>query len=212
MQIALVLYPRFTALDLVGPFQALVDVPGLEVVLVAEQPGPVVDHTGRLAVVATAALHEVTAPDVVVVPGGFADERALPDDPVVRWLRQVAPTATWVTSVCTGSLFLAAAGLLDGVEATTHWASLDRLASLGAVPTSERVVQRGRVITAAGVSSGIDMGLSLAAHLAGDHVARAVQLAIEYDPQPPFDAGSPAAAGPELVGLVRELLAASRAG
>ena len=206
MQIAFVLYPRFTVLDLIGPFQALAEVPGVEPVFVAATAGPVVDHTGRCSVVATATFGEVPSPDVVVVPGGMADRDAGVHDPLVTWLRQVHPRTTWTTSVCTGSIYLALAGILDGVDATCHWASYDRLAALGAVPTGERVVRRGKVITAAGVSSGIDMGLTLAAELAGDDVARAVQLAIEYDPQPPFDAGSPAKAGPELVALVGALL------
>ena len=191
MQIALALYDRFTALDIVGPFQVLAELPGAECVFVAEAPGPVLDHTGVLSMVATAAFDEVTAPDIVVVPGGLADGDATPDDPMVRWIRAVHPTTTWTTSVCTGSIYLALAGLLDGVDATCHWSDLEHLGELGAVPTSERVVIRGKVATAAGVSSGIDLGLTLAAELCGDDVARAVQLAIEYDPEPPFDAGSP---------------------
>jgi len=206
MQIAFALYPRFTALDIVGPFQALVDLPEVDGTFVAAAPGPVLDHTGRLALVAERSFDEVPAPDIVVVPGGMADRAATTDDPVVQWLRQVHPTTTWTTSVCTGSIYLALAGILDGLDATCHWASFDRLAALGARPTGERVVRRGKVITAAGVSSGIDMGLTLAAEIAGEEVAKAIQLAIEYDPQPPFDAGSPAKAGPELQALVGALL------
>jgi transcriptional regulator GlxA family with amidase domain len=206
MQIAFVLYDRFTALDIVGPFQTLVDVPGVEACFVAERAGPVGDHTGRLSLVATASFAEVTAPDVVVVPGGFADQSATRDHPVVRWLRRVHPTTTWTTSVCTGSIFLALAGILDGLEATCHWGALDRLGALGARPTGRRVVRQGKVITAAGVSSGIDMGLVLVAAMFGDDTARAIQLAIEYDPEPPFDAGSPEKAGPELVAMVGQLL------
>jgi len=208
MQIAFVLYPRFTALDIVGPFQTLAEVPGVDAFFVAAEAGPVIDHTGRLSLVATKSFDEVTAPDVVVVPGGMADRQADGDDPVVQWLRRVHPTTTWTTSVCTGSIFLALAGILDGVDATCHWASYDRLDELGGRPTAERVVRRGKVITAAGVSSGIDMGLTLAAELAGEDTAKAIQLAIEYDPQPPFDAGSPAKAGPELVALVGALMGA----
>ena len=205
MQIALALYPRFTALDIVGPFQTLVDVPGVDVGFVAEQVGPVTDHTGRLAIVATHAFADVTAPDVIVVPGGMADP-AGSEDPVVRWIRAVHPTTTWTTSVCTGSLFLAAADVLDGVDATGHWAAMDRLGALGACPTGERVVERGKVITAAGVSAGIDMGLTLLARMFGDDMARAIQLAIEYDPQPPFDAGAPDKVDAELRDLVRATL------
>ncbi len=204
MQIALALYPQFTALDIVGPFQTLGDLPDVECVFVAEQAGPVIDHTGKLALVAAASFDEITAPDVIVVPGGLADATATTDDPVVRWIRAVHPTTTWTTSVCTGSIFLALAGVLDGVEATSHWSALDRLRALGAVPTEERVVERGKIFTAAGVSSGIDMGLTLVAKMFGDEVAQAIQLAIEYDPQPPFDAGSPRTAPSHLVAHQRE--------
>jgi putative intracellular protease/amidase len=203
MQIALALYDRFTALDIIGPFQTLVDVPGVDACFVAERTGPVVDHTGRLSLVATKTFDEVTAPDVVVVPGGFADATATADHPVVRWLRRVHPTTTWTTSVCTGSIFLGLAGIVDGLEATCHWGAMERLGALGARPTGRRVVRQGKVITAAGVSSGIDMALRLAAHVAGDDVAQAIQLGIEYDPQPPFDAGSPHKAPAEIVELLR---------
>ena len=204
MQIALALYPRFTALDIVGPFQTLVDVPGVDVAFVAEHTGPVTDHTGRLSLVATSTFAATTAPDVIVVPGGMAEPTG-PEDPVVGWIRAVHPATTWTTSVCTGSLFLASAGVLDGVDATCHWAAMDRLGALGACPTGERVVERGKVITAAGVSAGIDMGLTLVARLFGDDMARSIQLAIEYDPQPPFDAGTP----DKVDASVRELVRAS---
>jgi transcriptional regulator GlxA family with amidase domain len=206
MEIALVLYEKFTALDIVGPFQVLTDVPGVDACFVAERVGPVLDHTGRLALTATRSFAEVTAPDVVVVPGGFADRDATTDHPVVQWLRRVHPTTTWTTSVCTGSIFLGLAGIVRGLEATCHWGAMDRLAALGATPTGRRVVRQGKVITAAGVSSGIDMGLTLVAEMFGADMARAIQLAIEYDPQPPFDAGSPEKAGPELVSLVSGLM------
>jgi transcriptional regulator GlxA family with amidase domain len=206
MQIALALYPQFTGLDIIGPFQTLADLPGVETVFVAETAGPVLDHTGRLSIIATASFDEVRTPDVIVVPGGFADRDAGPDDPVVAWIRAVHLTTTWTTSVCTGAIYLAHAGVLDGLDATTHWGAYDRLEALGAHPTPERVVERGKVITAAGVSAGIDMGLTLAAHLFGDDVAQSVQLAIEYDPQPPFDAGSPSKASPELLAFVSEIM------
>jgi len=203
MQIALVLYPKFTVLDIIGPFQALVDVPGHEVVFVAEEAGPVVDHTGQCPLVARASLSEVSSPDVVVVPGGTSREF---EGPVSEWLRDVYPSATWITSVCTGSIFLAAAGLLDGLDAATHWAWTAHLEKYGARYTEDRVVERGKIITSAGVSSGIDMALTLLARMDGPEVAQAVQLAIEYDPQPPFDAGSTAKAPPEIVDLVRALI------
>lgn len=203
--VGLVLYPRFTALDIVGPFQTLVDVPGLDVSFIAAEVGPVVDHTGRLTMHAVRRFDDVEHLDVVVVPGGFADADLTADDPVVQFVRRIHPTTTWTTSVCTGALFLAQAGVLDELDATTHWASYARLEELGAKPTSTRVVRAGKIITAAGVSAGIDMGLTLVAELVGDDMARAVQLAIEYDPQPPFDSGSPSKATPELYGLVVEM-------
>jgi transcriptional regulator GlxA family with amidase domain len=209
MQIALVLYPQFTALDIVGPFQTLADLPGVECVFVAETAGPVIDHTGRLSLVATASFAEVTAPDVVVVPGGFADASATSEDPVVQWIRAVHPTTTWTTSVCTGSIFLAHAGVLDGLDATTHWSAYERLRALGAVPTEERVVRRGKVITAAGVSAGIDMGLTLVAEMFDDETAKSIQLAIEYDPQPPFDSGAPSKASPETLAFVSAIMGAT---
>jgi transcriptional regulator GlxA family with amidase domain len=203
MQIALALYPKFTALDIIGPFQVLADVPGHDVVFVAGEAGPVVDHTGRCPLIATATFADVTAPDIVVVPGElFADW----DDRVVRWLRQVHPATTWTTSVCTGALYLAAAGILDGVDATTHWARKEQLERLGAHYTEQRVVERGKVMTAAGVSSGTDMALTLLDRLYGAAVAQSVQLAIEYDPQPPFDAGSPSKAPAEIIELTRAAL------
>ena len=205
MQIALALYPGFTALDIVGPFQTLVDVPGVETSFVAAAAGPVTDHTGRLTLVATDSFANVTAPDVIVVPGGLVEPTGA-DDPVVQWIRAVHPTTTWTTSVCTGSLFLATAGVLDGVDATGHWAAMDRLAALGACPTGARVVERGKVMTAAGVSAGIDMGLTLLGRMFGDDMARAIQLAIEYDPQPPFDAGAPSKVSPELLAFVGEIM------
>jgi transcriptional regulator GlxA family with amidase domain len=203
MQIALALYPKFTALDIIGPFQVLADVPGHEVVFVAGEAGRVVDHTGRCPLLATATFADVTAPDVVVVPGElFADW----DDRLVRWLRQVHPSTTWTTSVCTGSLYLAAAGILDGLDATTHWARADQLERLGAHYTEQRVVEQGKVITAAGVSSGIDMALTLLDRMYGPAVAQSVQLAIEYDPRPPFDAGSPSKAPADVVELAKAAL------
>ncbi len=200
--VGLVLYPRFTALDIVGPFQTLVDVPGLDVFFVAADQGPVVDHTGRLTLEATHSFAEIEALDVLVVPGGLADRGIDRSDPVVQFVERIHPTTTWTTSVCTGSIYLAHAGILDGLTATTHWASHDRLRALGAVPTEQRVVTQGKIITAAGVSSGIDMGLVLVAALQGEEMARVIQLAIEYDPHPPFDAGAPSKVAPEFRDLV----------
>ena len=192
--VGLVLYPRFTALDIVGPFQTLVDVPGLNVFFIAAQKGPIVDHTGKLTLEATHSFDEIDSLDVLVVPGGMADR----DNGVVQFIKKIHPSTTWTTSVCTGSIFLAHAGVLNGLTATTHWASYDRLQALGAIPTEQRVVTQGKVITAAGVSSGIDMGLVLVAAMEGEDMAKLIQLAIEYDPQPPFDSGAPSKVSPEF--------------
>lgn len=205
MQIALALYPKFTLLDIVGPFQVLADVPGHDVVFVASHRGHIEDHTGRTGLIASATLDEIPTPDVAVVPGALGDTEL--DESLVRWLRKVHTTTAWTTSVCTGAIYLAAAGILEGVDATTHWARKDRLEQLGARYMPERVVERGKVITAAGVSSGIDMALTLVARMHGREMAELVQLGIEYDPQPPFDAGSPTKAPPEIVEIARANLA-----
>ena len=205
MQIAIALYPEFTALDAFGPYQVLAHLPGAEVVFVAEQAGPVVDDA-RLTVTAHATFDEIDTPDVIVVPGGLiAIELARPDTPVVQWIRRVAPTATWVTSVCTGSLLLGAAGVLTGREATSHWRFTDRLAQFGATVADRRVVTDGNVVTAAGVSAGIDMALQLTALLFDERTAMTAQLGLEYAPEPPFAAGSPKTAPPELVEHVRAM-------
>ena len=202
--IAFVLYPGFTALDIVGPFQVLASVPGHEAVFVAAERGPVPDDTGRCQLIASTSLDKLTSPDVVVIGGSLFNEE--PDQPVVRWLRQVHPATTWTTSVCTGSVYLAAAGILDGQDATTHWARAGELERRGAHYTGQRVVEHGKVITAAGVSAGIDMALTLLARMYGPELAEGVQLAIEYDPQPPFDTGSPSKAPAETVEFVRSQL------
>ena len=196
--VGLVLYPRFTALDIVGPFQTLVDVPGLNVFFVAAKKGPVIDHTGKLTLEATHSFDEIDSLDVLVVPGGMADRDIDASNDVVKFIKKIHPTTTWTTSVCTGSIFLAHAGVLNGLTATTHWASYDRLQTLGANPTEQRVVTEGKIITAAGVSSGIDMGLVLVAAMEGEDMAKLIQLAIEYDPQPPFDSGAPSKVSPEF--------------
>ncbi|MFI6938251.1 DJ-1/PfpI family protein [Streptomyces sp. NPDC050418] len=203
MQIAIVLFDQFTALDAVGPYQTLGPLPGAETVFVAAEEGPVKDDTGNLALVATRTFADVTRPDIVVVPGG---PDVPVDNPVLRdWLRAVDTTTTWTTSVCTGSVLLAAAGLLEGRSATTHWLWMDKIEQYGVRPTGERVVFDGKYVTAAGVSSGIDMGLTLAGKIAGDDHAQVVQLMTEYDPQPPYDAGSPEKAPAHLVEMMRGL-------
>jgi transcriptional regulator GlxA family with amidase domain len=202
MQVAYLLYDRFTALDITGPHDVFNSVPGNEAIFVAEEAGPVRNESDTLSLVADASLDEVTSPDIVVVPGGFGNRMLLEHEPLHEWIRGVHETSTWTTSVCTGSLLLAAAGLLDGAPATTHWLARDVLAELGAKPVPDRVVEHGKIITAAGVSSGIDMALELVTKINGKEVAQAVQLGIEYDPQPPHDAGAPEKAPPEIVELV----------
>ena len=204
MDIAILVYDRFTALDAVGPHDVLSRVPGAHVDFVAVAPGLVSNDSGSLTLVVERGIADVPAPDIVVVPGGPGEVAARASD-AVGWLRDVHATTTWTASVCTGSLVLGAAGLLRGLRATTHWLALEELRRLGAEPVEERVVveESHRIITAAGVSAGIDMGLTLAARLAGDAVAQLIQLGIEYDPRPPFDAGSPRTAPPEIVELLR---------
>ncbi|MBT2386791.1 DJ-1/PfpI family protein [Streptomyces sp. ISL-11] len=204
MQIAILLYPGFTALDAIGPYETLNGLPGAEVVLAAERTGPVRNETGTLALIADATLDEVARPDIVVVPGAPDASGPMGSSRTQEWLRAVDRTTTWTTSVCTGSLILAAAGLLTGRRATSHWLAMEELASFGVEPTGERVVTDGKYVTAAGVSSGIDMGLTLAGRIAGDRVAQSIQLLLEYDPRPPYDAGSPEKAPADLVAHWRE--------
>jgi putative intracellular protease/amidase len=203
MNIAIPIFDRITALDAVGPYEVLSRLPGAQVHFLAAAPGPYRTETGFLALTADGALDELPDPEVIVVPGGYGTRPLMEDEAMLKWLRQAHETSTWTTSVCTGSLLLAAAGILDGLEATTHWSVLDVLADYGAKPVSRRVVEQGKVVTAAGVSSGIDMALTLAARIAGDDVAQAIQLGIEYDPQPPFDSGSVDKAPERIVELAR---------
>ncbi|WBB61373.1 DJ-1/PfpI family protein [Streptomyces sp. WMMC500] len=203
MQIAIVLFDRFTALDAVGPYEMLGRMSGADVVTVAEARGPVRNDVGSLAVVADAALDEVGRPDIVVVPGGPGQSEQMADGPLHEWLRAVDEHTRWTTSVCTGSLVLAAAGLLRGRRATSHWLAREQLRAHGAEPAGERVVFDGKYVTAAGVSAGIDMSLTLVGRLQGDARGQAVQLATEYDPQPPYDAGAPEKAPAEIVRLLR---------
>jgi transcriptional regulator GlxA family with amidase domain len=202
-RIAILIFDELTALDAIGPYEVLSRIPGAELRFVAKEAGVKRTDTGALGVEADVALGELTNPDVVLVPGGKGNRPLLEDAEVLDWLREVHEGTTWTTSVCTGALVLAAAGILEGKRATTHWAYMHRLEELGAEPVSERVVEDGKVLTAAGVSAGIDMALTLAARMAGDTVAQAIQLGIEYDPDPPFDTGSPDKAPPELVDLIR---------
>jgi putative intracellular protease/amidase len=203
MELAILLFDRVTALDAVGPYEVLQRMPGTTVRFAATEPGVKTTEDGSLGIVADTVLEDVPAPDIVLVPGGVGELAMRDDERVLAWLRGAHETSQYTTSVCTGSLVLAAAGILEGVPATTHWLAMAELDRLGAIPVAERVVQHGKIVTAAGVSSGIDMALMLAAQIAGDDVARAIQLSIEYDPQPPFDAGSPSSAPEHLVAQQR---------
>jgi transcriptional regulator GlxA family with amidase domain len=208
MQIAIALYPGFTALDAIGPYQVFSVAPGTSVVLCAATPGRLSDDNGLLQLDVEHGLTDVPRPDVLVVPGGPGSAVAAAEDgPLVDWVRSAHEHTTFTTSVCTGAQVLGAAGLLRGLTATTHWCYADRLADYGATATEQRVVfeDEARVVTAAGVSSGIDMALAVLGRLAGDEMAQAVQLGIEYDPQPPYDAGSPTKAP----GPIRDLVAAA---
>ena len=210
MQIAAVLFERLTALDLIGPYEVLQRLPDATVTFVGHQLGEVRTDNGFLGLTVDATFDDVRDPDVIVVPGGIGTRALLDDERLLSWLRQVHETSSYTTSVCTGSLLLGAAGLLDGLSATTHWAAMEELRALGVEPTGQRVVEHldRRILTAAGVSSGIDMALRLSELLVDDVAARAMQLMIEYDPQPPFDSGSPEKAGAEVVARITEYAAA----
>ena len=218
MQIAIGLYPGFTALDAIGPYAVFTSVPDADVVVCADRKGPLADESDLLHLDLAHTFDEVPAPDVLLVPGGLVTRRvAAEGGPIVDWIRAAHETTTYTTSVCTGALLLGAAGVLDGVPATTHWMAYEHLRAHGAQPTEQRVVIEGKVATAAGVSAGIDLALTLVDRLYGAEVAQAVQLGIEYDPQPPHDTGAPSKAPPEIRDLVatvmneaEERLAASR--
>ena len=206
MQVAIALFPRTTALDSIGPYEVLQRIPSIDVVFVGHRRGEIRTDNGMLGLICDATFEEVTEPDVVVVPGGVGTRALIKDAEILDWVRAVHHQTLFTTSVCTGSLVLAAAGLLDGLTATTHWSTRDILASLGAVYTAQRVVEHlpERIITAAGVSSGIDMALRLVELLVDRQAAEASQLMIEYDPQPPFNSGSLATAPAQIVELARE--------
>jgi transcriptional regulator GlxA family with amidase domain len=202
MQIAILIFEKLTALDAIGPYEVLRSVPGWEVKFVGPEKGPVRTDSGALGLSADYSLDEVDAPDVVLVPGGKGNRPLLEDERVLSWLREVDAESKWTTSVCTGALVLGAAGLLKGKKATTYWPFLEQLREYGADPVGGRFVEDGKTITAAGVSAGIDMALHLVGREAGPEVAQAVQLGLEYDPQPPFDSGSPQKASAAVVELI----------
>jgi transcriptional regulator GlxA family with amidase domain len=209
MQIAILIFEKLTVLDAVGPYEVLRSVPGWEVRFVGPEAGPIRADSGSLGLLADQSIEEVTEPDIVLVPGGEGNRPLMEDERVLGWLRDAHGQTRWTTSVCTGSLVLGAAGLLQGKRATCHWLYLERLREFGAEPTSERVVEDGKVMTSAGVSSGIDMALHLVNRELGEEAAQAIQLAIEYDPEPPFDSGSPAKAPDQIVEAVTQVAAAS---
>lgn len=206
MHIVFLFYPGMTALDAIGPHEVLSRLPGAEVKRVALNEGIIDSYAGQLKLIADYQLTEVNQADILLVPGAGSATSLCQFPEILEWIKQIHQTTIWTTSVCTGSLILGAAGILNGIKATAHWAVLDRLSGWGAIPTSERVVKDGKVITAAGVSAGIDMALLLAAKMAGEEVAKTLQLGIEYDPQPPFDCGSPDKAPPKLVSNLRKRL------
>ena len=208
MQIAIGLYPGFTALDAIGPYQVFANLPGAELVLCAERKGALDDENGLLHLDVEHTFDDVPAPDVLLVPGGLVTRRlANEGGPIVDWIRTAHATTTYTTSVCTGALLLGAAGLLTGLRATTHWMAHDHLRAYGAQPTEQRVVVEGKVVTAAGVSAGIDLALTLVGWTHGVETAQAIQLGIEYDPQPPHDTGAPSKAPAEIRDLVSSVIA-----
>jgi transcriptional regulator GlxA family with amidase domain len=202
VQVAILIFDGLTALDAIGPYEVLAATPGIDLRFCSLEPGPKRTDSKALALTADHSLDEIASPDVVLVPGGEGNRPLLEDERVLSWLRDVDAGSKWTTSVCTGALVLGAAGLLEGKRATTHWLYRDVLRAFGAEPVTERVVADGKVITAAGVSSGIDMALDLVRRERGDEVAQSVQLTIEYDPQPPFEAGSPEKAPTQIVEAV----------
>jgi transcriptional regulator GlxA family with amidase domain len=208
MQTAILIFDELTVLDAIGPYEVLRSVPGWEVRFVGPEKGTVRADSGALGLTVDYSLEEVTEPDIVLVGGGQGNRPLLKDEAVLSWLREADAQSKWTTSVCTGSLILGAAGLLEGKRATGHWLYLEPLRGYGAEPVAERVVEDGKTITAAGVSAGIDMALHLVGREAGPEVAQAIQLAIEYDPQPPFDSGSPQKAPKEVVEAVTALAGA----
>ena len=207
MKTSILIFDGLTALDAIGPYEVLRSVPGWEVEFVGPRVGEVRTDSGHLGLAADCSIDDVGATDVVLVPGGRGNRRLLNDDALLAWLREIDATSKWTTSVCTGSLVLGAAGLLQGKRATGHWLNLEPLRAYGADPVGGRFVEDGKVITAAGVSAGIDMALHLVSLEAGREVAEAVQLAIEYDPQPPFDAGHPSKAPAAIVEAVTAVAA-----
>jgi transcriptional regulator GlxA family with amidase domain len=204
MKIVFFIFDRITALDAVGPYEILARLPGAQVAFAGIERGVVRTDTRSLGLSADVAIDEVDACDILVVPGGFGTRALERDARVTDWIRRIDERTRITASVCTGALLLGAAGLLEGRRANTHWAVRERLAEFGAIPTADRIVRDGKYATAAGVSAGIDLALALAVELAGPQVAAAIQLATEYDPDPPLDSGNPERAAPEVRDAVLE--------
>jgi transcriptional regulator GlxA family with amidase domain len=209
MQIAILIFEKLTALDAIGPYEVLRSVPGWEVKFVGPAKGPLRTDCGALGLNADYSIDEIESADIVLVPGGKGNRPLLSDEDVLSWLRRIDAGSKWTTSVCTGALVLGAAGLLEGKRATTYWPFLEQLREYGAEPVGGRYVEDGKTITAAGVSAGIDMAFHLVAQEVGPEVAQTIQLGIEYDPQPPFDSGSPHKAPAPTVELIQSLAGAS---
>jgi transcriptional regulator GlxA family with amidase domain len=208
MEIVFLFYEGMTALDVIGPHEILCRLPGAKVIRAAKNRGPIQTDSAGLTLLAEHALSDVSRADLLVVPGA-GSATIFPSDPdILLWVRSIHQTTKWTTSICTGSLILGAAGLLSGLKATTHWAVMDRLPLHGAIPTQARIVEDGKVLTAAGVSAGIDMALTIAAKICGPQLAQALQLALEYDPEPPFDVGSPKKAAAPLLEALRARMSA----
>lgn len=203
MQIVFLFYDGMTALDVVGPHEILCRISGTSIKRVAKSPGKVKTDSG-IVLYADDTLSDVLNADILFIPGAGNATTLQKYPEILDWVRLIHSKTTWTTSVCTGSLILGAAGILSGVNATTHWAAIDRLSKWGAEPIKKRIVESGKIITAAGVSAGIDMALTLAAKISGEHVAKILQLGIEYDPEPPFNSGSPEKADPELLENLRK--------
>lgn len=205
MKIAYVVYPDFTALDLIGPYEVISLWPDVELHWVATTPGPIQTDHG-LSILPTTTPAGLPDPDVVVIPGSSKPLGPLNDEVLLEWIRSVEPTAQWLASACTGSAVYGAAGVLRGRRATTHWGFRENLRAMGVEVVADRVVFDGRFVTGAGVSAGIDMALALTARVHGEELARAIQLGIEYDPQPPFDAGAPEKADASTLRLTARML------
>lgn len=207
MNIVIFLYDNMTALDVIGPYEVLARLPEAQVKFVAETKGVVRTDMKSLGLVADYSIDEIDSADIFLVGGGPGDPAVRENNRVIQWVQRIHETTTWTTSVCTGSLILAQAGLLNGKQATSHFAAIETLQELGAVAAGQRVVMDGKIVTGAGVSAGIDMALTLMARIAGEEFAQTIQLGIEYDPQPPFDTGSPEKASPEMVAVIKAVLA-----